>query len=97
MFVFITLLYYFRYLFWVEVSNWVFDMPTSDIYRCDLDGRHRMNVAKIRFKFVTGLTLDLVRRKMYVADQQEHTIESMSYTGKERTIIADSEVGIQKL
>lgn len=70
-------------------------MPTSDIYRSDLDGRNRMNLGKLRFKYVNGLTLDAVRRKIYLADQQENAIESMSYAGNDRTVIADSEVGIQ--
>jgi hypothetical protein len=84
-------------LFWVEESNWVFDMPTSDIYRSDLDGRNRTILQRLRFMFVRGLTLDVVRRKIYVADQYKHSIESMSYAGTDRHVVATTEVRIKNL
>jgi hypothetical protein len=84
-------------LFWAEESNWVFDMPTSDIYRADLDGRNRMILVRLRFMFVSGLTLDVVRRKIYIADHYKHSLESMSYVGTDRYTIATSEVRIKKL
>jgi hypothetical protein len=77
------------------VSNWDFDMPTSDIYRCDLDGRNKMNLVKLLFKFVGGLALDGVRRKIYIADQHAHSIESMSYAGNDKNVVADTEVRIK--
>lgn len=84
-------------MFWAEESNWVFDMPTSDIYRSDLDGRNRMNLGRLRFMFVSGLTLDLVRRKIYLADEYKHSIESMSYVGTDRYTVVTTEVRIKNL
>jgi hypothetical protein len=84
-------------LFWAEVSTWVFDMPSSDIYRTDLDGRNRTILGRLRFMFVSGLTLDVVRRKVYIADQYKNSIESMSYVGRDKYTIASTEVRIKNL
>jgi hypothetical protein len=72
-------------------------MPTSNIYRSDLDGRNKMILGRLRFMFVSGLTLDVVRRKIYIADQYKHSIESMSYVGTDRHTIATTEVRIKNL
>jgi hypothetical protein len=84
-------------LFWAEVSNWVFDMPSSDVFRAGLTGRNRKHLSDKHFMLVSGLTLDLVRRRIYVADQRRHTIESMNYKGKDVHTLLSSEVRLENI
>jgi hypothetical protein len=88
---------YSRYLFWAEVSNWAFDMPSSDIFRSDLSGENRKGLGSYRFMMVSGLTLDVVRRRIYVADKHKHRIESLNYAGEDRLTVLDSEVRFENM
>jgi hypothetical protein len=67
-------------------------MPSSGIYRSDLDGRNRTILGRFHLTFVSGLTLDVVRRRIYIADQHKHSIESMNYVGMDRYTIINNEV-----
>jgi hypothetical protein len=84
-------------LFWAEVSNWVFDTPSSDVFCSDLAGRNRRHVSINHFTLVSGLALDLVRRRVYIADQHRHTIESMNYEGKDVYTVVSSEVRLKNI
>jgi hypothetical protein len=81
-----------RYLFWAEVSNWSFNMPTSDVFHTDLAGRNRKHLGSFRSVNVSGLALDVVRRRLYMSDQHKHTIECTNYEGKDKYTVASAEV-----
>jgi hypothetical protein len=85
-----------RYLFWAEASNWNFNMPTSDVFRTDMAGRNIKHVGSFRSMNVSGLALDMVRRRLYMSDQHKHTIECTNYEGKDKYIVANVEVRSEK-
>lgn len=43
----------------------------------------------------SGLTFDLVRRILYVADQHRHTIECMDYEGTDMHTVVSGEVRLR--
>jgi hypothetical protein len=81
-----------RYLFWAEVSNWNFNLPTSDIFRADLAGSRRKHMGNFRSMYVSGLALDMVRRRLYISDQHKQTIECTNYEGNDKYTVAVAEV-----
>jgi len=67
-------------------------MPTSDVFHTDLAGRNRKHVGSFRSMNVSGLALDMVRRRLYLSDQHKHTIECTNYEGKDKYTVAGAEV-----
>jgi hypothetical protein len=67
-------------------------LPTSDVFRTDLAGRNRKHLGSFRSVNVSGLALDMVRRRLYLSDQHKHTIECTNYEGKDKYTVASAEV-----
>lgn len=67
------------------------------MFRTNLAGRNRKHLSMNHFTLVSGITLDVVRRRIYVADQHRHVIESMSYKGKDLRTVASSEVRFKNI
>jgi len=67
-------------------------MPTSDVFLTDLAGRNRKHLGSFRSMNVSGLALDMVRRRLYMSDQHKHTIECTNYEGKDKYSVASAEV-----
>jgi hypothetical protein len=67
-------------------------MPTSDVFHSDLAGRNRKHLGSFRSMNVSGLALDVVRRRLYMSDQHKHTIECTNYEGKDKYTVASAEV-----
>jgi hypothetical protein len=86
----------FRYLFFVEVSDWELDLPTTSVFRTDLDGTGRKHVGSFRSMFASGLALDMVRRRLYISNQFKHTIECATYEGRDKYTVASAEVRCTK-
>jgi hypothetical protein len=67
-------------------------MPTSDVFRTDLAGRKRQHLGSYRYMYVSGLALDMVRRRLYMSDLHRHKIECTNYEGKDKHTVASAEV-----
>nr|BAC02725.2 vitellogenin receptor [Periplaneta americana] len=79
------------FIFWPEVTKWVFGEPSTDLFRSELTGRHKTMIETNNLMLVNGLTLDIVRQRIYFADQHKRTIECMDYNGEDRHIIVHNE------
>lgn len=62
----------------------------SRIERSGLDGSHRHTIVSFDVLWPNGLTLDLVRNRLYWIDAKLKTISSVNYDGSDRTIVLKS-------
>lgn len=74
----------FRWMFW---SDWG---KEAKIERAGLDGSHRQTIVSYDIKWPNGLTLDLVRRRVYWVDAKLNLISSCDYDGAGRRQILRS-------
>lgn len=73
-----------RWMFW---SDWG---KEAKIERAGLDGSHRQTIVSYDIKWPNGLTLDLVRRRVYWVDAKLNLISSCDYDGAGRRQILRS-------
>lgn len=59
----------------------------SRIERAGMDGSHRHSIVSNDVKWPNGLTLDLVRKRVYWVDAKLNTISSCNYDGSQRSQI----------
>ncbi|XP_072945356.1 very low-density lipoprotein receptor isoform X3 [Epargyreus clarus] len=69
------------WMFWTDWGQ----MPK--IERAGMDGSHREVIVSYDVKWPNGLTLDLVRKRVYWVDAKMNTISSCSYDGSGRRLI----------
>jgi len=72
---------------WMYWSDWGKD---ARIERAGLDGSHRQIIVHMNIKWPNGLTLDLVRRRLYWVDAKLNHISSVNYDGSERRVVLRS-------
>ena len=68
-------------------SDWGKD---AKIERAGLDGSHRQTIVSYDIKWPNGLTLDLVRRRIYWVDAKLNLISSCNYDGTGRRAVLRS-------
>lgn len=59
----------------------------SRIERAGMDGSHRHSIVANDVKWPNGLTLDLVRKRVYWVDAKLNTISSCNFDGSQRSQI----------
>lgn len=59
----------------------------SRIERAGMDGSHRHSIVSNDVKWPNGLTLDLVRKRVYWVDAKLNTISSVNFDGSQRSQI----------
>ncbi|XP_011556445.3 low-density lipoprotein receptor isoform X7 [Plutella xylostella] len=69
------------WMYWTDWGN------TPKIERAGLDGSHRQTVVSYDVKWPNGLTLDLVRKRVYWVDAKMNTISSCDYDGSARRVV----------
>jgi hypothetical protein len=66
------------WMFWTDWGK------EAKIERAGLDGSHRQTIVSYDIKWPNGLTLDLVRRRVYWVDAKLNMISSCEYDGAAR-------------
>ncbi|XP_049880461.1 very low-density lipoprotein receptor isoform X5 [Pectinophora gossypiella] len=69
---------------WMYWTDWG---QTPKIERAGMDGSHRQTIVSYDVKWPNGLTLDLVRKRVYWVDAKLNTISSCNYDGSARRVI----------
>lgn len=82
-----------KYMFYATTSWWLFNSPTSVIYKANLDGSKVHELLKKDLGYVTGLAYDYNKKILYFSDQHLHHIQSIDYDGNHRvTVLKNSYV-----
>ncbi|XP_037050178.1 very low-density lipoprotein receptor-like isoform X9 [Bradysia coprophila] len=69
---------------WMYWTDWG---SSPRIERAGMDGTHRQAIVSSNVKWANGLTLDLVRERVYWVDAKLHVISSCNYDGSDRRVI----------
>ncbi|XP_030029446.1 very low-density lipoprotein receptor isoform X6 [Manduca sexta] len=69
---------------WMYWTDWG---QVPKIERAGMDGSHRQTIVSYDVKWPNGLTLDLVRKRVYWVDAKMNTISSCNYDGSGRRLI----------
>ncbi|CAH2050204.1 unnamed protein product, partial [Iphiclides podalirius] len=69
---------------WMYWTDWG---QTPRIERAGMDGSHRQTIVSYDVKWPNGLTLDLVRKRVYWVDAKMNTISSCNYDGTARRLV----------
>lgn len=69
---------------WMYWTDWG---QIPKIERAGMDGSHRQTIVSYDVKWPNGLTLDLVRKRVYWVDAKLNTISSCNYDGTARRVI----------
>ncbi|XP_026758774.2 very low-density lipoprotein receptor isoform X5 [Galleria mellonella] len=69
---------------WMYWTDWG---QTPKIERAGMDGSQRQTIVSYEVKWPNGLTLDLVRKRVYWVDAKLNTISSCNYDGSARRVI----------
>ncbi|XP_063839085.1 very low-density lipoprotein receptor isoform X1 [Ostrinia nubilalis] len=69
---------------WMYWTDWG---QVPKIERAGMDGSHRQTIVSYDVKWPNGLTLDLVRKRVYWVDAKMNTISSCNYDGAARRVI----------
>ncbi|XP_069673416.1 low-density lipoprotein receptor isoform X3 [Periplaneta americana] len=80
------------------IDGWMFwtDWGTEPkIERAGMDGSHRQTIVSYEVKWPNGLTLDLVKQRVYWVDAKLNVISSCNYDGSERRVILYSPDSLQ--
>nr|XP_012551059.1 lipophorin receptor isoform X1 [Bombyx mori] len=72
------------WMFWTDWGQ------VPKIERAGMDGSHRSTIVSYDVKWPNGLTLDLVRQRVYWVDAKMNTISSCNYDGSGRRLILHS-------
>ncbi|PSN38293.1 hypothetical protein C0J52_19350 [Blattella germanica] len=79
-----------KFIFWIEISKWNIEIPKSILIRADMSGENRKTLVNEHMMLVYGIALDVVRKRIFIADEHQNTIESMGYSGEDRHVVVDS-------
>ncbi|XP_023705770.1 very low-density lipoprotein receptor isoform X4 [Cryptotermes secundus] len=80
------------------IDGWMFwtDWGTEPkIERAGMDGSHRQTIVSYEVKWPNGLTLDLVKKRVYWVDAKLNVISSCNYDGSERRVVLYSPDALQ--
>ncbi|XP_045777367.1 low-density lipoprotein receptor isoform X7 [Maniola jurtina] len=69
---------------WMYWTDWG---QVPKIERAGMDGSHRQTIVSYDVKWPNGLTLDLVRKRVYWVDAKLNTISSCNYDGTARRVV----------
>ncbi|XP_061385720.1 very low-density lipoprotein receptor isoform X5 [Danaus plexippus] len=69
---------------WMYWTDWG---QVPKIERAGMDGSHRQTIVSYDVKWPNGLTLDLVRKRVYWVDAKVNTISSCNYDGSGRRVV----------
>ncbi|XP_025830641.1 very low-density lipoprotein receptor-like [Agrilus planipennis] len=69
------------WMFWTDWGS------TPKIEKAGMDGSHRQVIVSYEVKWPNGLTLDLVKKRVYWVDAKLNTISSCDYNGRARRVI----------
>ncbi|XP_052738259.1 low-density lipoprotein receptor isoform X2 [Bicyclus anynana] len=69
---------------WMYWTDWG---QVPKIERAGMDGSHRQTIISYDVKWPNGLTLDLVRKRVYWVDAKLNTISSCNYDGSARRVV----------
>ncbi|KAF6216065.1 hypothetical protein GE061_000403 [Apolygus lucorum] len=72
---------------WMYWSDWG---KEARIERAGLDGSHRQKLVSYDIRWPNGLTLDLVRKRLYWVDAKLNLISSVNYDGTGRKVVLRS-------
>ena len=78
-----------RWMFWTDWGS------EPKIERAGMDGSHREIIVSYEVKWPNGLTLDLVRKRVYWVDAKLNVISSCNYDGSKRQVILYSPDALQ--
>jgi low density lipoprotein-related protein 2 len=70
-----------RYMFWTDWGKW------PRIERANMDGTNRTAIVTTKLFWPNGLTIDLIKERLYFADAHLDYIESCDYFGQKRVQI----------
>lgn len=73
------------WMYWTDWGN------EGRIERAGLDGSNRRRIVSYEIKWANGLTLDLVRNRLYWVDAKTHMIASVNFDGSGRSLVLRSE------
>lgn len=76
-----------KYLFYSTTSWWLFNSPSSVIYKSNLDGSKAHELLKDDVGYITGLAFDYHKKMLYFSDQHLQEIQGIDYDGNNRAII----------
>lgn len=72
------------WMFWTDWGQ------NAKIERSGMDGTHRQAIVKHDVRWPNGLTLDLVKRRVYWVDAKLNLISSCDYEGRNRRVVLSS-------
>lgn len=76
-----------KYMFYSTTSWWLFNSPSSVIYKSNLDGSKVHELIKTDLGYVTGLAFDHIKKILYFSDKHLHQIQSVDYDGNNRMLV----------
>nr|CAD7447975.1 unnamed protein product [Timema bartmani] len=72
------------FVFWSQGYWDPMSIPSSEVWRVDMSGLNKMELASTNLKMVSGLALDLIQRRVFWVDPKLQVIESVGYNGDNR-------------
>nr|CAD7415740.1 unnamed protein product [Timema poppensis] len=72
------------FVFWSQGYWDPMSVPSSEVWRVDMSGLNKMELAGTNLKMVSGLALDLVQRRVFWVDHKLQVVESVGYNGDHR-------------
>ncbi|CAB3369363.1 Hypothetical predicted protein [Cloeon dipterum] len=75
------------FMFWTQISA-----NGSEVWRANMDGENATSIVKFGLSAVSGLTLDLVKKRVFWSDKEKGTIEQADYQGSSRNLLNLSSV-----
>lgn len=76
-----------KLIFYSTTHWWIFNTPTSFVYKCRLDGSKNEEVIKASKGHITGITFDLNKKIIYYVDQTKGTISAINYDGSNERVL----------
>nr|QQK84939.1 vitellogenin receptor [Chrysoperla nipponensis] len=76
-----------KYIFYATTFWWLYNTPKSVLYKVNLDGTHTQELAHKNLEFITGITYDIYKKKVYYVDQSTSKIERINYDGSARELV----------
>lgn len=83
---------FYRYVFWAEITSERGSAPRSEIWRAGADGMNATALVRTDLAMISGLSLDMVRRELFWADQGRNMIEVTSLDGTHRRQLSMKQV-----
>lgn len=74
-------LFFCRYMFFTDKGG---GDKQSKLERAFMDGSNRVELVKSRLGTPTGITLDIITKRVYWSDSHFDTVETVTYNGLDR-------------